>query len=135
MKIDGCCHCGRISFEAIIDPDKIGICHCTDCQALSASAFRTIAITLEDGFKVLSGTPKVYVKIGDSGNRRAQAFCGDCGSAIHATSADDDGPKVYNIRLGVVRQRNRLAPKFQAWTRSAQPWLAAIDSIPKSERQ
>lgn len=135
MKIDGGCHCGKITFEADIDPDKIAICHCTDCQALSASAFRTIAITVEDGFKLLSGAPKVYVKTGDSGNRRAQAFCGDCGSAIYATSADGDGPGVYNIRLGVVRQRAELAPKIQFWTRSAQPWLADIDSIPKSERQ
>jgi len=135
MKIDGGCHCGKITFEAEIDPNKIGICHCTDCQALSASAFRTFATTVENGFKLLSGTPKVYVKIGDSGNRRGQAFCGDCGSGIYATSADGVGPKVYNIRLGVVRQRAELTPKLQIWTRSAQPWLADINSVPKSERQ
>ena len=42
MKIDGACHCGRISYEAEIDPADVTICHCTDCQTLSGSAFRTV---------------------------------------------------------------------------------------------
>ena len=37
MKIDGRCHCGCITYEAEIDPDKVMICHCTDCQTLSGS--------------------------------------------------------------------------------------------------
>ena len=41
MKIDGGCHCGYITYEATIDSEQIGICHCTDCQTLSGSAFRT----------------------------------------------------------------------------------------------
>ena len=42
MKVDGGCHCGRITFEAEVDPAKVLICHCTDCQSLSGSAFRTV---------------------------------------------------------------------------------------------
>ena len=32
MKIDGGCHCGAITYEAEVDPEKTSICHCTDCQ-------------------------------------------------------------------------------------------------------
>jgi hypothetical protein len=32
MKIDGRCHGGYITYEADIDPEKILICHCADCQ-------------------------------------------------------------------------------------------------------
>jgi hypothetical protein len=46
MKIDGRCHCGYITYQAEIDPEKVMICHCTDCQTLSGSAFRTVAFTL-----------------------------------------------------------------------------------------
>jgi hypothetical protein len=35
MKIDGRCHCGYITYEAEIDPEKVMICHCADCQTLS----------------------------------------------------------------------------------------------------
>jgi len=134
MKIDGGCHCGQVTYEAEIDPENVGICHCTDCQALSASAFRTIVMVPGADFKVLSGEPKVYVKVGDSGKARQQAFCGNCGSAIYATSVGD-GPKVYNIRLGTARQRDRLVPKVQYWSRSALPWLSELDAVPRVETQ
>jgi hypothetical protein len=134
MKIDGGCHCGNITYEAEIDPEKVAICHCTDCQALSASAFRTILPVPGDSFRILSGEPKVYFKTGDSGAKRAQGFCPECGSAIYS-AAVGDGPKVYNIRLGTARQRAELTPKKQIWFRSALPWLPGLDSIPKIETQ
>lgn len=40
MKITGGCHCGAIRYEAEVDPATAGICHCTDCQVLSGTAFR-----------------------------------------------------------------------------------------------
>jgi hypothetical protein len=40
MKIDGRCCCGNITFAAEVDPATAVICHCTDCQTLSGSAFR-----------------------------------------------------------------------------------------------
>ncbi len=40
MKIDGRCHCGYITYEAEIDPEKVMICHCSDCQTLSGSTDR-----------------------------------------------------------------------------------------------
>ncbi len=134
MKIDGGCHCGAIAYEAEIDPETVGICHCTDCQALSASVFRTILPVPEDDFRILSGEPKIYVKTGDSGAKREQAFCPECGSAIYSASVGAE-PKVYNIRLGTARQRAELTPKKQIWFRSALPWLAELDSIPKVEKQ
>ena len=85
MKIDGRCHCGAIAYEAEIDPAKVLVCHCTDCQSLSGSAFR-VAVPAEGGsFKLRSGKPKVYVKTtAESGTHRDQAFCPDCGSPIYA---------------------------------------------------
>jgi len=44
MHIDGQCHCGRITFEADIDPDEVSICHCTGCQSLTGSPYRVTAI-------------------------------------------------------------------------------------------
>ena len=134
MKIDGGCHCGTITYEAEIDPEKVGICHCTDCQTLSGSAFRTILVVPEDDFKLLSGEPKTYVKIGESGAKRAQTFCSECRSPIYSTSFGD-GPKLFSVRLGTARQRDELPPKVQIWFRSAQRWLTNLESVPKIEKQ
>ena len=49
MKIDGACHCGYISYLAEIDPEKAGLCHCTDCQTLSGSAFRVSVPAAREG--------------------------------------------------------------------------------------
>ena len=134
MKIDGRCHCGYIAYEAEIDPDKTLICNCTDCQTLSGSAFRVVAYTQENAFKLLTGELKIYVKIGESGNERPQSFCPECGTPIHAT-AGGEGPKVYSIRLGSVRQRDQIVPKTHVWFRSAQPWIAHIGSMRTIEKQ
>lgn len=134
MKVDGGCHCGHIRYEAEVDPDKVVICHCTDCQALSGSAFRTVVPTNEGTFKLLSGEPKVYVKTGESGNKRLQTFCPDCGSPIYSGPVGD-GPKVVGLRVGTIRQREQLIPRDQYWFRSAQGWLADLLRIDKREKQ
>jgi len=42
MRIDGSCHCGAVSFSAEIDPDRVMVCHCTDCQVLLGAPFRAV---------------------------------------------------------------------------------------------
>jgi hypothetical protein len=134
MKIDGRCHCGCISYEAEIDPEKVVICHCTDCQTLSGSAFRTVALTREDAFRLLSGEPKIYVKTGESGTKRVQSFCPECGTPIYSSTVGD-GPKVYGVRVGTARQRDQLVPKTQLWYRSSQRWLADLGMVRQIETQ
>ena len=133
MKITGECHCGAIGYEAEIDPEKIGICHCADCQSLSSSAFRTIAIGSAESFKLTKKAPKEYVKVAEGGNSRIQAFCPDCGSAIYATNAAG-APKAYNIRLGTSHQRDSLLPKFECWTRSSLGWLPELAQTTKYDK-
>lgn len=132
MKIDGGCHCGNITYTAEIDPENVGICHCTDCQTLSGSAFR-ISVRAEKEAFHLSGQPKIYVKTAESGAKRAQAFCPECGTAIYAAAASD--PEVFNIRLGTARQRAELRPKAQGWCRSALDWVMDLHSIQQFAKQ
>jgi hypothetical protein len=67
MKIDGGCHCGFITYEAEIDPADVGICHCTDCQQLSGTAFTTYVFARRGAFKLLGGQPKIYLGRSGSG--------------------------------------------------------------------
>ena len=133
MKVDGGCHCGNIRFEADVDPETASICHCTDCQILSGSAYRANVRTTKGGFKLLSGRPKIYVKTAESGTRRAHAFCPDCGTPIYATSVTD--PQVYGLRLGTLRQRAELRPRSMGWCRSMQGWVTDLSGLPRSEQQ
>src|SRR5579863_3355565 len=117
MKIDGLCHCGYVSFEAEADPETTTICNCTDCQTMSGAPLRAVIMTELGTFTLLTGSPTEYRKTSDSGNVRVLAFCPRCGTAIYSTSTGKD-PKVYNIRVGCIRQRYELVPRRQIFTRS-----------------
>jgi len=134
MRIEGACHCGEIRYEADVDPEKVALCNCTDCQTLSGSAFRVNVFVDDADLRFLSGEAVEYVKTGESGNKRVQAFCGSCGTGLYATSAGE-GPRVYGLRVGTIRQRDQLAPKRQAWLRSRPQWLSDLDNIPGTETQ
>src|SRR5678816_4796018 len=100
MHIDGRCHCGFITYEAEVDPAKVSICHCTDCQTLTGSAYRVTVPAPKDSFRLLTGKPKVYVKTAESGTRRAHGFCPECGTPIYATAVTD--PQSYGLRVGTT---------------------------------
>ncbi len=74
MHIDGAGHRGRVSFTAEIDPARVMACHCADCQVLSGAPFRAVVAASMDAF-VLHGETTRYVKVAESGNKRAQVFC------------------------------------------------------------
>jgi hypothetical protein len=135
VKIDGACHCGYITIEGEADPDKTTICHCTDCQTGTGSAFRVSVPVPGSAFK-MTGQPVNYVKTSaDSGNPRVQAFCPRCGSPIYSTSPGEGTQAAYMIRVGILRQRRDFVPKKQNWFRSALPWLGNIEAVHKNERQ
>ena len=132
MQIDGACHCGMISFTAEIEPARVVICHCTDCQVLSSSAFRVSVLAAMDKLAV-KGAPKRYVKTAESGARRAQLFCPECATPLFTMAAEN--PTSATIRLGCVRQRAQLTPAAQIWQRSSLPWLPVLGRIPGSPEQ
>ncbi|OYU72293.1 MAG: glutathione-dependent formaldehyde-activating protein, partial [Alphaproteobacteria bacterium PA3] len=108
MKVDGGCLCGAITYEAVIDPEKIIVCHCTDCQINGGGAFRWGTLIAKDDFTLLSGDLTFYRKLAESGNYRALAFCGDCGTSLYGTQAE--GSVTLSLRIGTARQARELTP-------------------------
>ena len=134
MHVDGRCLCGAIEYEAEVDPSSGLICHCTDCQQLTGTAFSTFVFAPRAGFRLLSGAPKIYFKTGSSGAKRAQAFCPNCGSRIYASAAVAE-PERYNLRLGTIRQRRELRPQRQIWCRSAFDWVMELGPVKQFPRE
>ena len=129
MRIDGQCHCGAVTYQAEIDPERVSICHCTDCQALTGSPYRVTVICAAEQVRLTAGAPKIYGKRGDNGRIRFQHFCGDCGSPLF-TSGEDGDPDDWGIRWGSIRQRGELTPRRQVWCRSAAPWINDLKGLP-----
>lgn len=123
LKVQGQCHCGAIQYEAEVEPGTITVCHCTDCQTQSGSAFRANIPAPAAAFKLVKGTPRTYVKTAASGARRVLAFCEVCGSPLYACAAEN--PQAYSLRTGTLKQRHELgAPHRQIWTQRRLSWVA-----------
>lgn len=133
MKVEGRCHCGSIRYQAEVDPAKVTVCHCTDCQMLTGSAFRANVQAPSETFVLLAGQPKIYVKTAESGNRRAHAFCPDCGTPVYSCSPVD--PAHYSLRVGCLAQRTQLKPGRQIWCNSALEWALDLRDVEQLPRQ
>ena len=135
MKVNGSCHCGQVTYEAEVDPDRSSICHCTDCQVLTGTAYRVSIPAVAGTFRLLSGTPTVYLKTtADSGNKRRHSFCPNCGSPLFV-NADEDDPQVRGLRVGGLAQREQLPPKRRIWCQSALAWSQDIGPLPGIPKQ
>ena len=136
MKVDGRCLCGFISYVAEVDPELAQVCHCTDCQVLSSSAFRHTVPAQHGSFKLLTGELKIYVKTAESGNRRALAFCPNCGTSVYSAPVEGTVRDTYfGLRVGPLAQRDQLPPRSHCWTRSRRPWVADLATLPEVEKE
>jgi hypothetical protein len=132
MRIDGQCHCGHVRYEAEIDPGRVTICHCTDCQQLTGGAYRVTVMAATDVLRLTAGEPRLYVKHSQSGRRRLLSFCPECGSPLFSTG-EGEAAAVTGIRVGTINQRRALRPARQIWCRSALPWISDLDTLPGVE--
>jgi hypothetical protein len=128
MDVQGRCHCGRITYEASVEPALVRVCHCTDCQMLSGTGYRVSVPAMRDAFTLKSGTPKTYVKTADSGVKRAHAFCGDCGTPVYSSPVDE--PSFFALRVGCLDQRRDLPPMTRIWCRSQLVWSLDLGGVP-----
>jgi len=133
MEVHGSCHCGGVQYEAQVDPERTAICHCTDCQKLTGSAYRVSVPAIEGSFRLARGKPAIYVKVGDRGSRRAQAFCSNCGSPLYTYDADN--PKIYGLRVGCIVEHEALIPRKQKWCRSALRWTENLSAIERLDTE
>jgi hypothetical protein len=124
-KLDGHCLCGGITYECDADPIATAICHCSDCQHQTGTAFSMVVGVPRDALHI-TGTPKVFETIGDDrGVPAYRNFCGDCGSPIMSILADVDG--VAWIKAGTLNDASWLKPQLELWTDSAQPWALTAE--------
>jgi hypothetical protein len=119
MNIEGQCHCGLITYQAEIDPERVSICHCTDCQRLTGSPYRVTVICSDHQIRMTGMAPKVYAKTGDNGRTRFQHFCPECGSPLFTSG--EGGLDDWGIRWGSIRQRERLKPSGKSGAAPPRP--------------
>ena len=130
---DGGCQCGALRYRVEGEPVGVGICHCTQCQKQSGSAFGMSCIVQKEAFRLLSGSPKTFTRTSDSGRPVVCAFCPDCGTRIYHETRWLDG--VLNIKPGTFDDTSFLRPQPQIWTAKKQGWVELPSDIRSFEGQ
>ncbi len=119
----GGCQCGAVRYQLTAPPEMLYVCHCSDCQKQSSSAFGMSLIVQRDAVDFTEGAEylKIWDTHGGDGQLKRCAFCPECGTRIYHASADDDAS--ISIKAGALDDTGWLRPVAHIWLQSAQPWL------------
>jgi hypothetical protein len=116
--LTGGCGCGAVRFEVAEPPVRAYYCHCTRCQRRSGTAAAPGARVVPGSVSVTQGEDKIRRWQPPEG--LPKAFCGDCGSALFAESADDGS--ILVVRLGAFDDDPGVRPSARQFVAYAAPW-------------
>ena len=120
-EITGGCLCGKVRYTATAAPLFQGVCHCTDCQRQTGTAYSVVAAFGASDVKV-TGDMKTYRNTGSSGNDVLRRFCAECGSPILSEPAASQG--MVFVKAGTLDDTSIVDPKVHVWCDSKQSWVA-----------
>lgn len=121
LPLSGGCQCGNLRYEVRAEPLSIYVCHCTECQRQSGSAFAMSMIVPRPALVILSGKPQRWSRTTERGNVLDGDFCPTCGTRLaHYPHINE---RVAILKPGTLDETRWLVPVGHIWTRSAQPWV------------
>jgi hypothetical protein len=125
-KHTGQCACGAIRFEFDSDPTFIADCYCKDCQKASGGAMATFFGVPENDFTLLSGHPKPFHYIAESGNGLDRNFCPDCGARVFSSNLEGF-PGLVFVTIGSLDNPDGIEPVLEMFTKRRLKWLKHLD--------
>lgn len=78
------CACGSVKFEFDTDPAFVAVCQCLDCKKASGAFFGMP----EDDFAPISGKPKAFHYITQSGKGLDRKFCPESGAGVFTSNLE-----------------------------------------------
>ena len=118
LPLTGGCFCGACRYALFAAPYVVYVCHCTDCQKQSGSAFNMTMPSPREAFRVTEGEPAAFMRTTARGRVTTIRFCGTCGSRLFAES----NPETVAIRPGTLDDTSWLAPAAQFYLSSSHVW-------------
>ena len=118
---EGGCQCGAVRYRVSGEPLTLAVCHCSECQTQTGSAFGMSLVVRREDFALLRGDLRRFTRSADSGRAVHCFFCPDCGCRIYHEPTFTDA--VVNVKPGTLDDPAGLRPNLHAWTASRQDWV------------
>lgn len=119
---EGACTCGAISYRMNSAPLIVHCCHCRWCQRETGASFALNAMIESDRLQLMQGEPVMVDTPSESGKGQQIARCAHCHVALWS-HYPGGGKAVAFVRVGTLKQPDRLPPDVHIFTASKQPWV------------
>jgi GNAT superfamily N-acetyltransferase len=124
---DGGCLCGAVRYRLGAEPITSYVCHCTDCQRRTGSAFALSLVVPAAALEVTRGSTAAYAAaLGDGRVKRGQ-LCAACGSRLWGEPRLDQTIRI--LQPGTLDEPSQFPPVAHIWARSAQPWFVFPEGV------
>jgi hypothetical protein len=123
----GSCLCGKVNYAGSADPLFTGLCHCTNCQKATGSAFAGVIGIPAPSIRV-TGTTTRYDGVGDSGKATHRDFCPVCGTTV--TQSADVMAGITMVPIGTLADTSWVKPGSQIYCDRAIDW-ALLPELPR----
>lgn len=127
VKLTGGCQCGDIRYEVMGTSKQLVVCHCTDCQRQSGSAFGMTLVVKKEDFRLTQGELKTFMSKSTAGRAKLGAFCPECGTRIYHKLEWRKGR--VSVKPGTLDDTSILKPDIHIWTGRKQPWITIPDDV------
>ncbi len=132
IAVTGRCSCGRVRFVLREEPISFYLCHCTDCQAASGSAFGQSMHIRREAIDAVEGPVREHTIEGPEGRRSRATHCANCLTMLWVGQIEI--PQVLGLNAGSLEDTAGLQPYGNMWTQSARAW-ASFAPGPQYEQQ
>lgn len=127
--------CGTVRYRpvGVPNPTLTGVCHCTNCQRRTGSAFGISVYFADTDVVITQGELKSYTYRSDESRRWARMeFCPTCGTTVMWTA--EAAPGFRGVAGGTFDDPNWFELHVHAWTRSAQHWMVYPPGVTIQEK-
>jgi hypothetical protein len=120
------CACGAIKFEFDTDPTFIADCYCKDCQKSSGGAMATFFGVPNEDFTLISGKPKSFHYVAESGKGLDRNFCPECGARLFSSNLESF-PGLVFVAIGSLDQPDGIEPRLEMFTKRRLRWTKPLE--------
>lgn len=123
----GRCACKAVAFEVADEFDAAFNCHCSNCRALSGSAFLPSGEIEPGKLTVTQGEGSLMV-VGDA-QSQYEMRCGKCLSLVYWATREG----TICVPYGALVDEPALKPTAHMFVGSKAPWYEILDDLPQHD--